>query len=186
MVRPDYVSHYTKYSMEPELAIAHYKLGQLSSDMIVNLANTWLDQGIYTYSLNCIFMCDHPIMAEVGPLFEEAMRELGLEIPTRIDAVKSLLRDTMQKMVSGEIDLMEGANFIAWNIYPEVEEDLPKGEYLGSNLGLEYIFCWLREVWDCRDGSTIFYYTHLPRDQAEIQFLRHIKEECEKWLVKHA
>lgn len=125
-------------------------------------------------------------MAEVGPLFEKAIQELGIEIPSRVEAAKFAAKDTIQKMVSGEIDLMTGANFLYWDIHHEISEDLPDGEYLGSNLGLEYIFCWLREVWDCRDGSMILYHTDLPRDQAEVKFLDHIKEEAEKWLAKSA
>ncbi|MFZ6672460.1 hypothetical protein [Undibacterium sp. Xuan67W] len=172
--------------MKPEVAISQYKLGKLSSHAIVSLANSWLNQGIYTDSLNSIFMEENASMAEVGPLFEKAIQELGIEIPSRVEAAKFAAKDTIQKMVSGEIDLMTGANFLYWDIHHEISEDLPDGEYLGSNLGLEYIFCWLREVWDCRDGSMILYHTDLPRDQAEVKFLDHIKEEAEKWLAKSA
>lgn len=172
--------------MKPEEAISQYKLGKLSSDAIVSLANSWLNQGIYTDSLNCIFMENNPSMADVGPLFESAIRELGIEIPSRVEAAKFAAKDIIQKMVSGEIDLMTGANFLYWDIHQEIADELPDGEYLGSNLGLEYIFCWLREVWDCRDGSMILYHTDLPRDQAEVKFLDHIKEEAEKWLAKSA
>ncbi len=40
-------------------------------------------------------------------------------------------------------------------------------KYLGDSLGLEHIFCWLREIWDYRDGSRIVYYTDLARAKAE-------------------
>lgn len=86
-------------------------------------------------------------------------------------------------MVSGEIDLMVGANFLYWDVHHEITDELPDGKYLGGNLGFEHIFCWLREVWDCRDGSRILYYTDLPRDEAEVKFLIHLKEEAEAWLA---
>ncbi len=122
-------------------------------------------------------------MVDVGPLFECAIRELGIEIPTRIEAAKIVTKDTIQKMISGEIDLMNGANFLYWDIHHEITDDLPDGEYLGSNLGLEFVFCWLREIWDCRDGSMILYHTDLPREQAELKFLDHLKDEAKKWLT---
>ena len=125
-------------------------------------------------------------MAEVGPMLESAIKELGLSIPSKIEAAKIAARDTMERMVSGELDLMVGANFLYWDIHHEVTDELPDGKYLGSNLGLEQIFCWLREVWDCRDGSRIICYTDLPRDQAEVKFLDHLREESEKWLALKA
>ena len=52
----------------------------------------------------------------------------------------------------------------------------------GDNLGLQYVFCWLREIWDCRDGSMILYHTNLPRDQAEAKFFEHLRESAADWL----
>ena len=172
--------------MRPDIAISHYKLGQLSTNSIVDLADLWLEEGIYTDSLNYIVMEQNPLMADVGPLFERAIKELGLAVPDKVEAAKIAAKDTIQKMVSGEIDLIEGANFLYWDIHHEITDELPDGEYLGTNLGLEHIFCWLREIWDCRDGSMILYHTDLPREEAERKFLEHLKHEAEKWLEAKA
>ena len=169
--------------MKPEVAISLYKLDNLSSESIVDLANEWLKEGIFTESLSEIIFEKKPSMSTVGPLFESALKEIGIDIPTKIEAAKVALKDTIQRMVSGETDLMEGANFIYLKIYLKIIDELPDGEYVGTNLRLEHIFCWLREIWDCRDGSMILYYSDLPRDQAEIKFLAHLKEESEKWLT---
>ena len=67
-----------------------------------------------------------------------------------------------------------------------VEDELPDGEHLGTNLGFEHIFCWLREIWDCRDGSMILYHTDLPREEAERKFLEDLKHEAENWLEAKA
>lgn len=168
--------------MNPEIAICHYKLGKLSSEEIVRLADSWLEQGIFTDSINFLAMEKPPVMATVGPLLEAVITELGGEIPSKVDAAKIAARDTIEKMVAGDIDLVEGATFLYWDIHHEVTDELPDDEYMGTNLGFEHIFCWLREVWDCRDGSRILYYNDLPRDQAEQKFLIHLKEEAEKWL----
>ncbi len=49
-------------------------------------------------------------------------------------------------------------------------------------MGFEKIFCWLREIWDCRDGSRLLYYTDLPRSEANIKFQEHLIEEVAVWL----
>lgn len=168
--------------MKPEIAIARYKLGKLSSEEIVKLADSWLKQGIYTDSINFLAMETTPTMASVGPMLEAAINELGLEVPSKIVAARIAAKDTVEKMVSGDIDLMKGANFLYWDIHHEVEYELPDSEYVGDNLDFEHLFCWLREVWDCRDGSHIICYTDLPRAQAEQKFLEHLKDEAETWL----
>lgn len=168
--------------MKPEIAISHYKLGKLSSEEIVKFADSWLEQGIFTDSINFLAMETTPIMATVGPMLETVIIELGGEVPIKINAAKIAAKDIVEKMVSGDVDLMKGANFLYWDIHHEVADELPDGKYFGSNLGFEHIFCWLREVWDCRAGSRIICYTDIPRDQAEQKFLMHLKEEAEKWL----
>ena len=172
--------------MKPETAIAHYKLGKLSSEEIVKLADSWLEQGLFTDSINLIAMERNPVMSDVGPMLEKAIAELELPLPTKVEAAKFAAKDMIERMVSGKIDLMEGATFLYCDIYHEVTDELPDGTYVGTNLGLEHIFCWLREVWDCRDGSRILYYCDLPREQAEQKFLEHLREESKKWLENHA
>ena len=172
--------------MKPNIAILHYKLGLLSSIDIVQLADSWLSQSIFTDTINFLAMETNPVMADVGPMLELAIVELWLKVPSKTEAAKALTTHTIKKMVSGEIDLMKGANFLYYDIHHEITDELPDGKYLGSNLGLVHVFCWLREVWDCRDGSRILYYTDIPRDEAELKFLAHLKKEAEAWLEKLA
>ncbi|GAA4496120.1 hypothetical protein [Pseudaeromonas paramecii] len=146
------------------------------------MADSWLEQGIFSDSINYLAMETTPIMATVGPMLENVISELGGEVPSKVLAAKIAAKDVVERMVSGDIDLMKGANFLYWDIHHEVTDELPDGKYFGANLGFEHIFCWLREIWDCQDGSMILYYTDLPREQAEQKFLEHLKDEAEKWL----
>ena len=168
--------------MKPENAIAHYKLGKLSSEDIVRLADLWLTQGLFTDSINLIAMEKTPMMSYVGPMLENAIGGLELPIPTKVESAKIVAREVIEKMVSGKMDLMEGANFLYWDIHHAITDELPDETYVGTNLGFEHIFCWLREVWDCRDGSRLLYYTDLPREQAEQKFMEHLRQESKKWL----
>ena len=67
-------------------------------------------------------------------------------------------------------------------MHHELTDEFPDAEYLGDNLGLQNVFCWLREIWDCRDGSMILYHADLPRDQAEDKFFEHLRESATDWL----
>ncbi len=172
----------TLFPLSPNLAIAYYQLGALSPLNLVQLSDQWLCESIFTDSINILQTHKDPKMYEVSDLFEKAMEELNVAIPTRIESAWIVAEDILQRMVAGSIDLMDGANFLYNDVHHEIDEELPDGKYLGSNLGFEHIFCWLREIWDCRDGSTLFYYTDLPRNEAEIKFQQHLMEEAVKWL----
>jgi hypothetical protein len=49
---------------------------------------------------------------------------------------------------------------------------------------LKHCYTWYRELQDYSDGSTLFYHTDLPRDEAAIKFKEHLKEEAAKALEK--
>ncbi len=171
-------------NMEPIEAFSLYILGKLNSDRIVSLSNEWLAKEIYTESLGELCLIASPIMADVGPLFEQAMHDLQVKEPTRIEAANTIIRLTLQRIIQNKIEPDEGASFLYWDVHHELSVEAPDKEYVGDSLGLEHIFLWLREIWDCRDGSMILYYTDLPRAEAEIKFKEHLVEEAEKILNK--
>lgn len=168
--------------MEPIEAYALYKLGKLSSDQIVSLANDWLEKYLYTENIDELSMVKNPVMSDVGPIFERAMEELEIKEPSKIEAANTIIHITLKKIVANEIAPDDGASFLYWGVHHEISEVMPDKEYFGDSFGLEYVFCWLREIWDCRDGSMILYHTDLPRDEAELKFKEHLLEEAEKLL----
>lgn len=170
------------FPLPPAIAIAYYQLKLLSSIDLVTLADTWLNQGIYTDSINYLQMDKDPIMSEASEMFLKAMEEMNVDIPSRVASAWIVAEDIMERIVSGSIELMEGVNFIYWDVHHEIDTELPDGKYLGSNLKLEQVFCWLREVWDCRDGSRLICHEDLSRDEAEQKFLGYLMDECQKWL----
>ncbi|WP_076012062.1 hypothetical protein [Alteromonas abrolhosensis] len=164
------------------IKIAYFQLGLLSSTDLVTLSDTWLNQGIYTDSINFLQIDNDPIMSEASELFLKAMEEMNVNIPTRVAAAWLVTEDIMERISSKSIDLMESVNFIYWDVHHEIDTELPDSKYFGSNLKLEQVFCWLREVWDCRDSSRLIYHEDLPRDEAEQKFLSYLMDECQKWL----
>jgi hypothetical protein len=167
-------------NMEPEEAYLRYKLGLLTSDDIAGLARSWIESDShFSDELVEIYTERNPTMAEVGPLFESAVRELGVPEATRQQAARSLISSTLNHIASGETDPVEGATLL-YHLHIDLSSELPDRKYVGDSLGLEHVFCWLREYWDCRDGDTILYHTDLPRKEAEKLFVQHIVEEARR------
>ena len=175
---------YVYRTMEPIEAFALYTLGKLNSDKILSFANDCLEKDLYTESIGELSMMTDPIMSDAGPIFEKAMQELKIREPTKIEAANTIIHITLERIVANEIAPDEGASFLYWDVHHELSEAMPDKKYVGDSFGLEYIFCWLREIWDCRDGSMILYHTDLPRAEAEIKFKEHLVEEAEKLLKK--
>ncbi|WP_105175152.1 hypothetical protein [Pseudoalteromonas sp. T1lg122] len=115
------------FPLTPKLAAAYYGLGALSSVHLVKLADQWLCQSIFTDSINILQTHKAPKMYEVSELFEDAMQELGITIPTRIESAWIVAEDIMKRMVSGSIELMDGANFLYNDVHHEIDDVLPDG-----------------------------------------------------------
>lgn len=56
--------------------------------------------------------------------------------------------------------------------------------YQGEELGLEHLYTWYRELQDADDGSTLFYYNELPREQQLTKFEEELVSEA-KVLHRH-
>ncbi len=74
------------------LVTAKYALDLCTSDELVALANSLLDEGAYTHSVGELATVSSPVMSEVACLFTGALRELGFAIPQPKEAVRSLPR----------------------------------------------------------------------------------------------
>ena len=57
-------------------------------------------------------------------------------------------------------------------------------KYLGSELGLERMYTWYRELQDWEDGSKLFYYNNLSRSKQRIKFVEELVNEAKKVLKK--
>ena len=167
--------------IKPIEAFSLFKVGRLDSHAIVRLANEWLEKSLYTESLGELCTIVNPIMSDIAPLFEKAMLELNLNEPSTKEAADIIIFLVLNKIVEKEIEPDKGASFLYW-MRNDLEDEFPDKQYVGDNFGLEHIFCWLREIWDCRDGGRLLYHTDLSRAEAETKFKEHLIEEAERIL----
>lgn len=166
----------------PEIAAAHYSLDLLSGDDMVDLAVSWLDGGIATYSVTVLAGEVHPSMSTTAPLFKSALNELGIPIPSQVDAANTVLIWYLKCIVSGTVSPVDGMAAIENNIYYRFREEESE-KHVGDSLGIEHMFTWYRELQDAADGSMLLYYTDLPRNKAVEKFTEHLKEEARKVLA---
>ncbi len=168
-----------------------FALDKLDYGDIFKLADEWLNKGVYLESLNYIFM--ESICSDLefsnpcknyneADLFRQALGELGVDIPKRDDAILLLIKHKIHEILSGDIEVIAGASYIYYDIHLEYRKHFKKEKYIGECMGLGEVFCWLRELWDCREGDRLTYHSHMSRDEAEDDIIELLKKSLELWL----
>jgi hypothetical protein len=94
----------------------------LTSEEALAVSSAALDAGVYSESLG-LLAYEEPIWSQVGPLFERALSELGIPIPSRQEASLILAREHARRIVAGEVAPYEGARRIWWEIANELGAD---------------------------------------------------------------
>jgi hypothetical protein len=121
----------------------------------------------------------------------DALRAAGLVLPSRAAAARRLIDVTLRAVLTGRADPVEAAAFVHGTLLPELET--PAGRLfaspmralpnsVGSSCGLEMVFCWLREVWDCRAGIPSLVHGDLPPAESERRLVAYLRESIAKWL----
>lgn len=189
-------------SVEPLEAYSLYVFGDLSCKNILDLTSYWLKNEIRSDSLYKLCYVDPTKYEQINYLFEATMQDLSIDRPTVIEAGLVIIQKTLQRIVKHEIDAEKGISYIYHQIYFRMEESItnesntwscfsPENNEMcrafsesksGIYFNLTQIFGWLRELWDCWDGSHLNFYADLPRDQAEVMIHGHLIEESRKWL----
>jgi hypothetical protein len=130
------------------LAVARYVLGTLPSGDIPRIANDLLNRSIYADALVRLYDVKSPIMADVGPIFEVALEELSVDIPTRDHAWTILLRHHVRLILEGIVTPLDGLS----DMMSELGLRPP---YSGDTQGINSL---LRFYWqyDCLDEPWAF------------------------------
>ncbi len=125
-----------------ELLAARYSIGTALSDDIRAAADQALLSGSYSPSLVELAETRHPILSTIGPLFETALAELGTGVPSRDQAVRTIARHHLARIVAGDTQPRDGlSDFMQDVYYPVYVRNEPV--QLGDNVhGLQdFIAC---------------------------------------------
>ncbi len=171
-------------NIQPIEVYSRFTLGLINGEEIIAIAKTWLEAYPDSENLNELSWQIQYIMSDISPLFIGFMAELEISKPNIQQAAILVTHETIKRIVELEVDPIEATEFLYWKVHHQMDEKFQDSEYIGDNLGLENIFCWLREYWDSQDGSMVLYYPDIPRNIAEKKYVAHIIEEAGKHLAQ--
>jgi hypothetical protein len=93
---------------ELDISAARYVLGQIPSSELVRLADKMLNHGVFSEGFANLWNLSDITMSEVAPLFEAALRELGVSRPSRAEAQRLLVAEILTQIVSKRVEPTKG------------------------------------------------------------------------------
>ena len=99
--------------MDLDSAVAAWVLGQLSPGHVQQFAWDGQAAGYDGPALRTLAAYEWSTWRDVNDLFEQAVREMGLRVPTRDEAARLLARNIAAAITSGERDPYDGAGELA-------------------------------------------------------------------------
>lgn len=183
---------------DPMIAIrlqaAKYVLGLVNSDELILFANRVLSDDISPPSLIELAITDRgraflkPMMSDVGPLFESALEELHLPLPSRHDAIWMLARHCVEQIQERNVSPLNALNFLCWDLRhaAENEPSFPKGGYVGEELDISALY----GIYDSYSCPNETYYEpeqrEIENEHERCAILDHeAREEAAAWLERH-
>jgi len=109
-----------------ELAVSGVVLGLLRSDDLARVGVQALEHGCDSPSLRLLAGWNVSDSEEARGMFDRALSELGVVVPSRRDAVMRLARETAKRILAGTTEAYPGAKQI-WDLTLRAsDEDLPE------------------------------------------------------------
>jgi hypothetical protein len=169
------------------LAAARFALDLASSEELVKLADDLLTSGVYSHSLGELYSIRYPNLDVVSPLFRSTLKELGVPLPSREEAVRTLVKGSMSDIAEGNVTPVEGLTHLGESLpaarlyqYGVLEQPILKLSASGE------VSVWLAE----------YEYLTAPRDDGYIgadeseqrlaALNSHVIAFAERWLGEHA
>lgn len=123
---------------------ALHALGLINSWEIPPVADAMLSSGVYSDSLAELAAITDAKMSDVAPLLGRAMRECGVEQPTRIDAAWTAARWCVHLVATMPDSPRKYVNLLLDDLVIAALDVLPHGEYWGDGLDATH-FVWIQD-----------------------------------------
>jgi hypothetical protein len=127
-----------KRSQDLKLAAARYVLGNVASEELMRVADTLLTEGVYSPAIGELGTTRGLVMAEAGPLFEQALRDLNVDVPSPEEAVWVLLRYHIGRIAYEEVSPREGLQSVL-EVSDRANLHGQSGTYVGDSHGIEQL-----------------------------------------------
>jgi hypothetical protein len=135
-----------------EFVAARYRLGLESGESLRSLGEVLLADG-HDEAVR-LAIVENPVMADVGPLFEEVCAELGQPIPPLSEAVDTVITAILRGIVDGTIVPERGLTELVDDVYAVVRDQDKPGGYAGESRGLQHLIGARWGYDDLRDRPT--------------------------------
>ena len=168
--------------------LAEYYLGIKSTSQLPEIALEGIQEGFKSESLLILAGMHHnDNQHEIFQYFKQAEIELDIIGFTQLQGANILLKYYLKNMVNNADQAYEIMGKINNDIYTNIEFEELKTEnskYLGSEMGLEKMYIWYRELQDWEDGSILFYYNNFSRSDQRLKFIEELVNEAKSVLAK--
>ncbi len=169
-----------------QLAAARYRLGLLRSSELPTIAMAAVEAGFESGAL-CELSCEqHPTLSDHGTVFERALRDCSITIPSTDDAVDYVLRHYLQSIASGDLPPRQGMYRVVNDLYHPHISHQPVREYVGDQRDLQHLIGAFYSYDDLYERPTEVSFEGLFGPAAVPAFDRHVRHLADEWLQQHS
>lgn len=130
--------------MDDKIFIARYIAGKLDTEDLVEFANGKLADGVYSDHFLSILDETPKIWVPISDHFEEAVKEMGCEMPSFDDAIWRLVKYHITLISKGSVSPTKQFREMLNDIEGFSLHDGIK-EYVGDNIGISRMYGWYHE-----------------------------------------
>lgn len=163
-----------------KLQAARYRLGCVTGDDLVRTADRSLSDGLESESLVLLAISTDPVLPEVAPLFEKALFELGVGLPTAEDAYRAVVGHHFSSIASGCVKPLDGIKALLEDLGRWSEE---WAEECFGIRGVILLFWGAVELGSQPAGTMSF--EGMVGEDAMDAVAKRIRKQAQEWLSTH-
>ncbi len=167
------------------IAAARYALRHMSNNFsgeeLKLGADDALNHGVYSYSLGELATLSVPLLSDAAPLFESALAELEIPLPSTEDAIASLLEHNIRSIVEGAVSPYEGIHRLVHECYYPMIQQEKALTYAGDSRGIQHLYA---AYWDYADLDILGYDGKYGPEAANI-LDGEVVEDAKEWNREH-
>lgn len=162
---------------------ARFALSLVQSWELPPVADRALSGGAYSPALAELIMLQDPRSSDVDPLFRQALMELGVPLPSRVEAAWVLTRECMERIAADPGSPFELLSFL-YHVHSAAGDVVPDKKYVGDGLDIAKL---IGLYWSYTEPNENFYKGRVITDESE----RHAildglaRREARGWLDRH-
>lgn len=168
-----------------QLVAARYQLGLLPSSEFPRIAMAALEAGCDGIAL-CELSCEQrPTLSEHGAVFERALRDCSVTIPSTDDAVDCVLRHYLHSIASGDLPPREGMYRVVNDLYHPHIAKHPVRQFVGDQRALQDLIGAFYSYDDLYERPTEVSFEGFYGPAAVPSFDRYVRQLAGEWLRQH-